>query len=82
MGGWCRLDGTSLYHEAKAAGIIYQATLRRELTRSIGIEWDDVDPHTGMADIAGADRRDLTGWSTRSTQLREWAGRASAARVR
>ena len=67
------LDGTSLYHEAKAAGIIYQATLRRELTRSIGVEWNDVDPRTGMADIAGADRRDLTSWSTRATQLREWA---------
>lgn len=67
------LDGTSLYHEAKAAGIIYQATLRRELTRSIGVEWNDVDPHTGMADIAGADRGDLRSWSTRSTQLREWA---------
>ena len=67
------LDGTSLYHEAKAAGIIYQATLRRELTRSIGVEWNDVDPHTGMADIAGADRRDLSAWSTRATQLREWA---------
>jgi conjugative relaxase-like TrwC/TraI family protein len=67
------LDGTSLYHEAKAAGIIYQATLRRELTRSIGVEWNDVDPHTGMADIAGADRGDLRSWSTRATQLREWA---------
>lgn len=67
------LDGTSLYHEAKAAGIIYQATLRRELTRSIGVEWDDVDPHTGMADIAGVNRAELRSWSTRSTQLREWA---------
>lgn len=67
------LDGTSLYHEAKAAGIIYQATLRRELTRSIGVEWNDVDPHTGMAEIAGADRRDLSAWSQRATQLREWA---------
>lgn len=67
------LDGTSLYHEAKAAGIIYQATLRRELTRSIGIEWNDVDPHTGMADIAGVNRAELRSWSTRATQLREWA---------
>ena len=67
------LDGTSLYHEAKAAGIIYQATLRRELTRSIGVEWNDVDPHTGMADIAGVNRAELRSWSTRATQLREWA---------
>ncbi|RIT15046.1 AAA family ATPase [Mycobacteroides abscessus] len=67
------LDGTSLYHELRAAGIIYQATNRRELTRSIGIEWGDIDPRTGMADIAGAHRGDMTSWSTRSTQLREWA---------
>lgn len=67
------LDGTSLYHEAKAAGIIYQATLRRELTRSIGVEWNEVDPRTGMAEIAGVNRGDLTSWSTRATQLREWA---------
>ena len=67
------LDGTSLYHEARAAGIIYQATLRRELTRSIGIEWNDVDPRTGMAEIAGVNRGDLASWSTRATQLREWA---------
>ena len=30
------IDGTSLYHEARAAGIIYQATLRRELHHSLG----------------------------------------------
>ena len=32
------IDGTSLYHEAKAAGVIYQATLRRELHWSLGFE--------------------------------------------
>lgn len=67
------LDGTSLYHEARAAGIVYQATLRRELTRLIGIEWGEVDPRTGMAEIAGAHRGDMTSWSQRATQLREWA---------
>jgi conjugative relaxase-like TrwC/TraI family protein len=30
------IDGTSLYHEARAAGVIYQATLRRELHHSMG----------------------------------------------
>ena len=30
------IDGTSLYHEARAAGVIYLATLRRELHRSLG----------------------------------------------
>ncbi len=67
------LDGTSLYHEAKAAGVIYQATLRRELHQSMGFEWAPVDPSNGMAELAGVDRETITAWSRRSTQLREWA---------
>jgi conjugative relaxase-like TrwC/TraI family protein len=67
------VDGTSLYHEAKAAGVIYQATLRRELHRALGLEWAPVDPHTGMAEIAGIDPKTITAWSQRSSALREWA---------
>ncbi|MCV7017787.1 MobF family relaxase [Mycolicibacterium aichiense] len=67
------IDGTSLYHEAKAAGVIYQATLRRELHRSMGYEWLPVDPSTGMAEVAGIDPSSITAWSQRSSQLREWA---------
>jgi conjugative relaxase-like TrwC/TraI family protein len=69
------LDGTSLFHEAKAAGVIYQATLRRELHRSLGIEWAPVDPSTGMAEIIGIERESITAWSRRSSQLRYWAAR-------
>ena len=50
------IDSKSLYHEAKAAGIIYQATLRHELTAERGVEWEPVDPFTGMAEIAGVDQ--------------------------
>jgi conjugative relaxase-like TrwC/TraI family protein len=67
------LDGTSLYHEARAAGVIYQATLRQELFQSLGIEWEPVDPATGMAEIAGISRDTIRAWSRRSSQLREWA---------
>ena len=67
------IDGTSLYHEARAAGVIYQATLRRELHQSLGLEWAPVDPSTGMAEFAGVDRDTITAWSRRSTALREWA---------
>ena len=49
------IDGTSLYHEARVAGVIYQATLRRELYRSMGFEWAPVDTSTGMAELAGVD---------------------------
>jgi conjugative relaxase-like TrwC/TraI family protein len=67
------IDGTSLYHEAKAAGVIYQATLRHELHRLLGLEWAPIDPSTGMAELAGVDPASITAWSKRSTQLREWA---------
>jgi len=67
------IDGTSLYHEARAAGVIYQATLRRELHQSVGLEWAPVDPTTGMAELAGVDRDTITTWSRRSTALRQWA---------
>lgn len=67
------IDGTSLFHEARAAGIIYQATLRHELHRLIGVEWGPVDARTGMAEIAGIAPDTIAAWSTRSTVLREWA---------
>ncbi|WP_084247767.1 MobF family relaxase [Mycobacterium avium] len=67
------LDGTSLFHEARAAGMIYQATLRAELSTSLGVEWGRIDPDTGMAEVAGVDRSTIRAWSQRSSQLREWA---------
>jgi conjugative relaxase-like TrwC/TraI family protein len=72
-GALVSIDGTSLYHEAKAAGVIYQATLRRELNRSIGLEWGPVDPSTGMAEVAGVGAETIRAWSQRSNQLRDWA---------
>jgi conjugative relaxase-like TrwC/TraI family protein len=73
VGRLVSIDGTSPYHEARAAGVIYQANLRRELHRSMGFEWAPVDPSTGMAELAGVDRDTITAWSRRSTALREWA---------
>lgn len=66
-------DSKSLHHEAKAAGVIYQATLRRELHHALGIEWGPVDLRTGMAELAGVAAKTIRAWSQRSTQLREWA---------
>jgi conjugative relaxase-like TrwC/TraI family protein len=72
-GALVSIDGVSLFHEARAAGIIYQAVLRRELIRSVGIEFGPVDARTGMAEIAGVSGDDIAAWSQRSTQLHEWA---------
>jgi conjugative relaxase-like TrwC/TraI family protein len=67
------IDSKSLHHEAKAAGIIYQAVLRHELHAERGFEWVSVDEHSGMAEIAGVDKDCIKAWSQRSTRLREWA---------
>jgi conjugative relaxase-like TrwC/TraI family protein len=67
------IDSKSLFHEAKAAGVIYQAVVRHELHEAIGAEWAAVDGHTGMAEIAGVTKTSIKAWSRRSTRLREWA---------
>lgn len=67
------VDSKSLFHEAKAAGIIYQAVLRHDLHAELGVEWAPVDPFTGMAEVAGVTKNCIKAWSRRSTRLREWA---------
>ena len=67
------IDSKSLHHEAKAAGVIYQAVVRHELQEAIGAEWTAVDEHSGMAEIAGVTKKCVKAWSRRSTRLREWA---------
>ena len=51
------IDSKSLHHEAKAAGVIYQAVLRHELHAAVGVEWKAVDEHSGMAEIAGVTKQ-------------------------
>ncbi|BBZ70783.1 hypothetical protein MPRS_18760 [Mycobacterium paraseoulense] len=72
-GALVSLDSKSLFHEAKAAGIVYQATLRHELHAELGVEWASVDPLTGMAEIAAVPHESIRAWSRRSSRLREWA---------
>jgi conjugative relaxase-like TrwC/TraI family protein len=67
------IDSKSLFHEAKAAGVIYQAVVRQELHAAVGAEWAAVEEHSGMAEVAGVTKKCLKAWSQRSTRLREWA---------
>ena len=67
------IDSKSLHHEAKAAGVIYQAVVRHELHAAIGAEWAAVEGHSGMAEIAAVTEKCIKAWSQRSTRLREWA---------
>ena len=67
------IDSKSLHHEAKAAGIVYQAVLRHELHAERGFEWNPIEAHSGMAEVPGVTRKCIKAWSQRSTRLREWA---------
>ncbi len=72
-GALVSIDSKSLHHEAKAAGVIYQAVLRHELHVERGVEWVAVGERSGMAEIAGITTKCIRAWSRRSTRLREWA---------
>ncbi|MGP5242206.1 MULTISPECIES: MobF family relaxase [Corynebacterium] len=65
------LDGVNVYHEARAGGMIYQATLRAELSDALGVEWGQTV--NGCADILGLDDPEmLEAFSTRTRELDQW----------
>ena len=66
-GKWRTLDGRSLYVHAKTAGYLYQAQLRAELTRSLGVEWGEV--RNGCSDIAGVPDDVIRAFSQRRAQI-------------
>jgi conjugative relaxase-like TrwC/TraI family protein len=66
-GRWGALDGTPIYHHAKTAGFLYQAQLRAELTRRLGVEWLPVAK--GCADVAGIPRDLIDVFSQRRAEI-------------
>lgn len=75
-GRWGALDGRLLYGESKTAAYLYQAALRHELTRRLGVDWQQV--RYGMADIAGFDRRMIEEFSTRRREILDELARTGA----
>jgi len=72
-GGWRTIDGTELFRHKKAAGAVYQAALRAELTGHLGVGWTQVS-RDGQAEIAGVPDRLLRLWSKRTAQVLAEAG--------
>jgi conjugative relaxase-like TrwC/TraI family protein len=68
-GGWRAIDAKRAYAHAKAGGSVYQAVLRDQLTRSIGVSWQPVV--NGIADIAGFSPELIHHFSTRRTEIEE-----------
>ena len=79
-GRWTRLYHPAIYEHAKAAGYIYEAQLRDELTRRLGVRWREVE--NGIADIQGFDPDHLRAFSTRREEILEAAGEGASARAR
>src|SRR3954465_14793867 len=70
MARWRALDGEPLLKSYRvAAGYLYQAQLRAELQRSLGVEWEA--PVKGMAELRGVPREGLLEFSTRRLQISE-----------
>ncbi|HZT97777.1 MAG TPA: MobF family relaxase [Chloroflexota bacterium] len=68
-GRWSALFGRVLYREARTAGFLYQAALRENLTRALGLDWHPVV--RGMAEPTGIEAAVLRSFSSRRVEIEE-----------
>ncbi|MEK6251468.1 MAG: MobF family relaxase [Actinomycetota bacterium] len=76
---WSRLHHPSIYAQAKTAGYLYEAQLRHELTRTLGVGWQPV--RNGIAEIDGFKDEQLREFSTRRAEILAAAGGPNASRA-
>lgn len=79
-GRWTRLYHPAIYDHAKTAGYIYEANLRWELTRRLGVRWQEVAD--GIAEIEGFDPDQLRAFSTRRAEILAATAPDASARAR
>jgi hypothetical protein len=68
-GKWSAFAHPDLYRHARAAGEVFQAAFRAELTRTLGIEWR---PGRHVPEIAGIPQSLLDLFSKRRAEVEEW----------
>jgi len=69
-GEWRALDGEAILKTYRlAAGYLYEAHLRHELTRRLGVEW--TEPVKGMSELVGVPEEAIKAFSTRRQSLVE-----------
>jgi conjugative relaxase-like TrwC/TraI family protein len=69
-GEWRALDGEAILRTYRlTAGYLYEAQLRHELTRRLGLEW--TDPVKGMGELARVPEEVVRAFSTRRRSLLE-----------
>ncbi len=66
---WTALDARPLYRWCRPVGHLYEAQLRFELTRPLGVGWGRV--RNGIADMAGVPTDAIDAFSTRRRQIVE-----------
>jgi ATP-dependent exoDNAse (exonuclease V) alpha subunit len=79
-GRWTRLYHPAIYDHAKTAGYLYEANLRHELTRRLGVRWREVE--NGIAEIEGFDPDHLRAFSTRRAEILAASAPDASARAR
>jgi conjugative relaxase-like TrwC/TraI family protein len=78
-GAWLALDGRELYEAQKAAGLLYKAAVRAELTAGLGVAWTPVDAD-GAAESVGVPDELIAAFSKRRAQVEATARRLVAER--
>jgi conjugative relaxase-like TrwC/TraI family protein len=73
-GSWLAIDGRELYEVQKAAGMLYKAALRAELTARLAVAWSDIDGNR-EAEIVGVPDRLIEQFSKRRAQVEAVATR-------
>ena len=73
---WSALDGRGLFAHAAAAGSLYEAHLRAELSDHLGLSWS-FEPRRGWG-VAGTDPLLAAAFSGRAAEIREHASAFSA----
>ena len=68
-GKWSAFAHPDLYRQARAAGEVFQAAFRAELTRRIGVEWR---PGRHVPEIAGIPQSLLDQFSKRRAEIEAW----------
>lgn len=77
-GRWTRLYHPAIYEHATTASYIYEAHLRNELSRRLGVRWQEVCK--GIAEIEGFTDEQLRAFSTRRAEILAAAGPDASAR--
>jgi len=68
-GRWSAFVHPDLYRMARAAGEVFQAALRRELTEALGVGWR---PGRHVAEVDGVPQSVCDAFSKRSTEIDAW----------